>query len=177
MAQRWWTLAKQHMNTQIAERGHTLKWKQMPRPTLEHALYFEGTCADCGATVQVGSGWSSCGTIRDARNIDCSGPGTAALTAVEQERASDLFREAVGEYTQALEEAGVVPTRVKAPFRNPLAPAGECGLMSRNGYTCTRRLNKRGTHNLNEWSGPDHVGTHPDDTCTMPFGDDDLLLA
>jgi hypothetical protein len=49
--------------------------------------------------------------------------------------------------------------------------------MSKDGYTCIRRLNKRGTHNLNEWGGPGHVGTHPDDDFTRPFSDDDLLLA
>ncbi|WP_033024169.1 hypothetical protein, partial [Streptomyces capuensis] len=77
MTQRWWTLGKQHMDTQVAERGHTLTWKRLPRPTTNHALRFEGTCTDCGATVTIGSTWSSCSTIRDARNTTCSGPGTA----------------------------------------------------------------------------------------------------
>ncbi|GAA3808622.1 hypothetical protein ACFQ0G_53210 [Streptomyces chiangmaiensis] len=176
MAQQWWTLGKQHMNEVASKNGHTLTWKRLPRESKDHALVFEGTCTDCGATVEIGRGWSSCATIRNARDEACSGPGTALLTAVEQERASELFAEAVGEYVQALEDAGVTFTRPMAPFRNPLAPEGECGLMSRDGYTCNRRLNKRGTHNLNEWSGPDHIGTHPDDDFTMPFGDDDLLL-
>lgn len=102
----------------------------------------------------------------------------AILTQVEQERASELFAEAVGEYVQDLEDAGITYVRPKAPFRNPLAPANECGLMSRDGYTCSRRLNKRDTHNMSgAGSGPDHVGTHPDDDFTMPFTDDDLLMA
>ncbi|MDX3165902.1 hypothetical protein PV516_19130 [Streptomyces scabiei] len=177
MAQRWWTLAKQDMATQVADRGHTLTWKQIPRPTLNHALAFEGTCCDCGATVTIGSGWSSCATIRDARNSDCSGPGTAALTEVEQDRAGELANEVIGEFLETLADLGITPTRPKEPFRDPFAPEGRCGLMSKDGYTCNRRLNRRGTHNLNEWSGPDHVGTHPDDDFTMPFSDDDLLLA
>ena len=177
MAQQWWTEGKQYMNEVAGENGHTLTWKRQPRPSKEHALIFEGTCTDCGATVQIDRYASTCATIRDARNTTCSGPGTAALTEIEQERASELFAEAVGEYVQALEDAGVTFTRGQAPFRNPLAPEGECGLMSRDGYTCNRRLNKRGTHNLNEWSGPDHVGTHPDDDFTAPFTDNDLLLA
>lgn len=176
MAQQWWTLSKQHMNETAEANGHTLTWKRQPRPSKEHALVFEGTCTDCGATVQIGNGWSSCATIRNARDEQCTGVGTAVLTEIEQERASELFADAAGEYRQALQDAGITFTRPQAPFRNPLAPADQCGLMSRDGYTCKRRLNKRGTHNLNEWGGGDsHVGTHPDDDYTMPFSDDDLL--
>ncbi|NUP15476.1 MAG: hypothetical protein HOZ81_05100 [Streptomyces sp.] len=178
MAQQWWTEAKQHMNEVTGRNGHTLTWKRLPRPSKNHALVFEGTCTDCGATVCIDRYASSTTGIRDARNESCSGPGTAILTEVEQERASELFAEAVGEYVQALEDAGITFTRPKSPFRNPLAPESECGLMSRDGYTCTRRLNRRGTHNMSGvGSGPDHVGTHPDDNCTMPFSDDDLMMA
>jgi hypothetical protein len=176
--QQWWTLSKQDMTERAATLGHTLTWKRLPRPTKDHALVFEGTCADCGATVQIGRTWSSCGTIRNARDETCSGPGTTVLTEIEQGRASELFAEAVGEYVQDLADAGITFARPKAPFRNPLAPEGECGVMSRDGYTCTRRLNKRGTHNGNEWGGPHgHVGTHPDDDFTNPFDDDAVLYA
>lgn len=178
MAQQWWTEGKQYMNEVAGKNGHTLAWKRLPRESKDHALVFEGTCTDCGATVCIDRYASSTTGIRDARNETCSGPGTAVLTEVEQERASELFADMVGEYVQALADAGVTFTRPKAPFRNPLAPEGECGLMSRDGYTCNRRLNKRGTHNMSGvGSGPDHVGTHPDDDFTMPFSDDDLLLA
>ncbi|MFF7527330.1 hypothetical protein [Streptomyces pseudovenezuelae] len=178
MAQHWWTEGKQYMNATAEKNGHTLTWKRLPRPSKNHALIFEGTCTDCGATVQIDRYASTCATIRDARNETCSGPGTTVLTEVEQERASELFAEAVGQYVQDLADAGITYVRVQTPFRNPLAPENECGLMSRDGYTCTRRLNKHGTHNMSGvGSGPDHVGTHPDDTCTMPFSDDELLLA
>ena len=178
MAQQWWTEGKAYMNEVAGKNGHTLTWKRLPRESKNHALVFEGTCADCGATVCIDRYASSTTGIRDARNESCSGPGTAVLTDIEQERASELFADAVGDYVQALADAGVTFTRPKAPFRNPLAPQGQCGLMSRDGYTCTRRLNKRGTHNMSGvGSGPDHVGTHPDDNYTMPFDDDDLLLA
>lgn len=176
--QQWWTIAKGQMDEQVAELGHTLTWKRLPRPSREHALVYEGTCDDCGATVEFGSTWSSCRTIRDARSETCSGPGTAALTEVEQERADELAAEAIGEYIEALEDAGVTFTRPKVPFRNPLASEGQCGLMSKDGYTCKRRLNKRGTHNGNEWGGPDgHVGVHPDDDFTRGFDDEHLLYA
>lgn len=179
MAKQWWTLGKEHMNEVAGSNGHTLTWKRLPRPSKEHALVFEGTCTDCGATVNIGSGWSSCSTIRNARDEQCSGPGTAVLTEVEQERSTELVGEAIGEYVQALKDAGVTFAHPQAPFRNPLAPEGQCGLMSRDGYTCTRRLNRRGTHNRSNEAGvPDrHVGTHPDDDFTMPFSDDDLLMA
>ena len=178
MAQQGWTLSQQHINETAANNGHTLTWKRLPRPTKDHCLVFEGTCTDCGATVCIDRYASSTTGVRDARNDTCTGPGTTVLTEIEQARASELFREAVGEYLQALADAGIVYTRPQAPFRNPFAPADQCGLMSRDGYTCTRRLNKRGTHNMSGvGSGPDHVGTHPDDNCTMPFSDDELLMA
>lgn len=178
MAQQWWTDGKQYMNEMAGANGHTLTWKRLPRESKDHALIFEGTCGDCGATVLIDRYASSCATIRDARNETCSGPGTAVLTAIEEKQASKQFTAMVGDYVQALKDAGVTYTHPKAPFRNPLAPAGTCGLMSRDGYTCNRRLNKHGTHNNSGvGSGPDHVGTHPDDNCTMPFSDDDLLLA
>lgn len=178
MAQQWWTLGKQDMNEQANSNGHTLTWKRQPRPSKQHALIFEGTCTDCGATVQIDRYSSSTTGIRDARNEVCSGAGTSVLTEIEQERASEQFAEMLGGYVQDLKDAGVTFTRPQVPFRNPLAPEGQCGLMSRDGYTCTRRLNKRGTHNMSGvGSGPDHVGTHPDDDFTMPFSDDDLLLA
>jgi len=176
MAQQWWTLGKQHMNETAAANGHALTWKRLPRPSRDHALVYEGTCTDCAATVEIGNGWSSCATIRNARNETCSGPGTAVLTEVEATRASELFAEALSEYAQALIDAGITPARARAPFRNPLAREGECGLMSRDGHTCIRRLNKRGTHNRNEWGGDGHVGTHPDSRFTSPFSDDSLLL-
>src|SRR3954466_3782082 len=164
MAQQWWTLSKQHMDKVAGSNGHTLTWKRLPRPSKDHALVFEGTCTDCGATVQIDRYASTCATIRNARDETCSGPGTAVLTDIEQDRASDQFSELVGEYMQALQDAGITYVRTQVPFRNPLAPEGDCGLMSRDGYTCTRRLNKRGTHNMSGvGSGPDHVGTHPDD--------------
>lgn len=178
MAQQWWTLGKQHMNEVASKNGHTLTWKRLPRPSKDHALVFEGTCTDCGATVEIGNGWSSCATIRNARDEACSGTGTAVITEVEQDRADELAGEAIGEYLQALHDAGITLARPQAPFRNPLAPEGQCGLMSRDGHTCIRRLNKRGTHNGNEWGGPDgHVGTHPDSRFTSPFSNDDLLMA
>ncbi|MFI1485716.1 hypothetical protein [Streptomyces sp. NPDC020747] len=178
MAKQWWTLGKERMNEVAGANGHTLTWKRLPREHSGCALIFEGTCTDCGATVQIDRYASTCATIRNARDEQCSGPGTAVLTEVEQQRSSELAGEAVGEYVQALQDAGVTFARPQAPFRNPLAPESQCGMMSRDGYTCNRRLNKRGTHNMSGvGSGPDHVGTHPDDNFTMPFSDDDLLTA
>ncbi|MGW2520489.1 hypothetical protein ACWC09_26440 [Streptomyces sp. NPDC001617] len=178
MAQQWWTDGKQYMDEVAGRNGHTLTWKRLPRESRDHALIFEGTCTDCGATVSIDRYSSSTTSIRDARNDTCTGPGTTVLTEIEQARASELFREAVGEYVQDLEDAGITFERPQVPFRNPLTPADRCGLMSRDGYTCTRRLNQRGTHNGNEWGGPEwHVGSHPDDDFTRPFREDDLLTA
>jgi hypothetical protein len=178
MAQQWWTDGKQHMNEVAASNGHTLTWKRRPRPSKEYALVFEGTCTDCGATVCIDRYSSSTTGVRDARNATCTGAGTAVLTEIEQGHENEQAGEIVGEYLQALSDAGITFTRVQVPFRNPLAAADQCGLMSKDGYTCKRRLNKRGTHNGNEWGGPDgHVGTHPDDNYTRPFSDDDLLMA
>lgn len=175
MAQRWWTLAKQAMNGQVADLGHTLAWKRLPREA-GTALVFEGSCRACGASVQIGEAWSSCRGVRDARHESCSGPGTAVLTEVEAERSAELMGEATGAYLQALAEAGITEVPAKVPFRNPLAPAGQCGLMSTDGHTCIRRLTKRGTHHRGEWSDPDvHVGSHPEAKFTAPFRNDALL--
>lgn len=174
MAQQWWTLSKEWMNEVAGSNGHTLTWKRRPRPSKEHALVFEGTCTDCGATVCIDRYSSSTTGIRDARNETC----TAVLTEIEQEHENEQAGEVIGEYLKALADAGITFTRVQVPFRNPLAPEGQCGLMSRDGHTCIRRLNKRGTHNGNEWGGPDgHVGTHPESRFTSPFDNDDLLMA
>ena len=66
------------MNEVASGNGHTLTWKRLPREPKGHALAFEGTCGDCGATVEIGKGWSSCRTIRNARD-------TSARLNVHQE--------------------------------------------------------------------------------------------
>lgn len=177
MAQQWWTEAKHYINEIAGGLGHTLTWKRLPRPSKDHALVFEGACQDCGATVRVDRHATTTAGVRDARSTICTGPGTAILTEIEQERVDEGTAVLVADYLTALAEAGLTPERPKAPFRNPLAPEGTCGLMSRDGYTCTRRLNKHGTHNLREWNSPNHVGTHPDARSTAPFTDNDLLTA
>lgn len=172
----WWTPYKQHMNERATKLGHRpLTWEQLPRPA-GTALIFKGTCTDCGATIQIDRSGSSSSTTRNARDDACTGPGTAILTEIEQDRSDELIGEAIGEYLHALADAGITFPRPQTPFRNPLAPAGECGVMSKDGYICIRRLNRRGTHNGNEWGGPDgHVGTRPDDGFTHPFNDADVL--
>ncbi|NKQ59054.1 hypothetical protein HFP15_40050 [Amycolatopsis sp. K13G38] len=72
-----------------------------------HAYFWEGRCEHCGATVSVGSGWSSCPGVRDARHVACSGPGTAVLTEIEieTERAHELAAAAVREFGRNVADA------------------------------------------------------------------------
>lgn len=176
--EQWWTEGKRYMNERTAKLGHTLAWKRLPRPA-GTLLVFEGTCTDCGATVTIDRTSSSAGSSpRCARDVECTGPGTAVLTEIEQKHASEEFNGIAATFVEALATAGITFERPKVPFRSPFAPEGQCGLVSKDGYTCIRSLNKRGTHNGNEWGGPHgHVGTHPDDDHTRPFTEDDVLYA
>lgn len=63
-----------------------------------HVYFWEGRREHCGAEISVGSGWSSCSGIRDARREICSGAGTAALTAIETEHVHDQLADAVREF-------------------------------------------------------------------------------
>ncbi|MGW3308349.1 hypothetical protein ACWDG9_17385 [Streptomyces sp. NPDC001073] len=175
--QQWWTPAQASMNTETDQFGHTLTWKRLPREA-SHALVFEATCTNRGATVSIGSGWSACATVRDARREPRSGPGTAALTKVEQAYRSEEFREMLVEDGQALQDAGITLERPPRPFRSPLAAEGTCRATSQDGYTRIRRLNKRGTRSLTEYGPAEwHVGTRPGAGFTNPFSDDDVLYA
>jgi hypothetical protein len=52
----------------------------------------------------IGSAWSSCGGVRDARHVGCSGPGTAVLTDIEEAHVADLFAAAVADFLWEINE-------------------------------------------------------------------------
>ncbi|MFD8492420.1 hypothetical protein [Amycolatopsis sp. NPDC059657] len=86
-------------NQALTARGHAMRWRLGTNALRRgHAYFWEGRCVHCGAEMSIGSAWSSCGGVRDARDVACSGPGTAVLTEIETGRSADLVAAAVGEF-------------------------------------------------------------------------------
>jgi hypothetical protein len=87
------------------ELGHSMSWKLGPNATRRgYAYFFEGECKHCGAGASAGASWSSCSGIRDARRVECSGPGTEVLTEIETERAHQLVADAVQSFGEQVRE-------------------------------------------------------------------------
>uniref|UniRef100_UPI003F49500E hypothetical protein n=1 Tax=Nonomuraea sp. CA-251285 TaxID=3240002 RepID=UPI003F49500E len=85
--------------------GHELTWRLGPNARRKGwAYHWIGDCVHCAATVSVGWGWSSCGGIRDARHVPCSGPGTAILTEIEAARSRELVAEAIAQFGREVAE-------------------------------------------------------------------------
>lgn len=162
MAGNWRTeelaLTKDDVTRQAAALGHTLTWRN-------HRGYTsEGECGDCGATVTVGLGYTSCATVRDARTASCSGAGTAVLTEVEEQHSVELIGQAVDAYLGDLADAGISLDR-PVLFRDPFAPLGTCGAMSKVGSTCA----------LTPHDDTPHIGPIPGTDLYVPFDDEDAL--
>lgn len=86
--------------------GHDMAWELGPNSRRRgHAYHWLGRCRHDGAEITVGASWTSCGGIRDARKVRCSGPGTAVLTEIEAERANQLVNAAVAGYGRAVARA------------------------------------------------------------------------
>jgi hypothetical protein len=79
--------------------GHQMTWQagRSGTATVEH-----GRCGHCGAEAVAGPTWSTCGGVRDARKVRCSGPGTAVLTDIESGRAKELAAGFVGRFVRSL---------------------------------------------------------------------------
>lgn len=85
--------------------GHALAWRMGENATRRgHAYFLVGECGRCGAVVTVGASWSSSYGSRDARDVPCSGPGTALLTEIENTRLSELVAEAVARFGEEINE-------------------------------------------------------------------------
>ena len=92
--------AREDWDQRAAARGHQLRWRLGPGATRRgQAYYWVGACRRCGAEIQVGSSWTSCGVPRDARAGIC--PGTRELSADEQRQASAVA-DAVATFTEAI---------------------------------------------------------------------------
>jgi len=95
--------ARDDYDRTLSARRHAMGWQLGANARWRgHAYFWDGRCEHCGAEMSIGSGWSSCGGVRDARDVVCSGPGTAVLTEIETDRVADLITAAVTEF---LEEA------------------------------------------------------------------------
>jgi hypothetical protein len=87
--------------------GHTMTWALGANSNRGGYYYhFVGRCEDCGAMATAGWAGSSCPSVRDARRVPCSGPGTAILTEIEERRSADLIAGAVAAFGQAVAQGG-----------------------------------------------------------------------
>lgn len=83
--------------------GHSMIWELGAESNKRgHCYHFVGRCSDCGAMASAFRGGSSCPSVRDARKVACSGPGTAILTEIEESRSADLIAGAVAAFGQAV---------------------------------------------------------------------------
>jgi hypothetical protein len=90
--------ARDEHDRAAAARGHALRWQLGENARRRgHAYFWRGRCGHCGAELSVGSAWSS-GGVRDARDVVCSGPGTAVLTEIEAGRVGELVAAAVADF-------------------------------------------------------------------------------
>lgn len=96
--------ARDDWNRTLTNKGHAMAWQLGPNARRRgHAYFWEATCTHCGAEISVADGATSCGGVRDARHVACSGPGTAVLTDIETARVADLITAAVTEFRTAIE--------------------------------------------------------------------------
>lgn len=86
---------------QLSAAGHRMQWKLGENSRrAEYAWFWEGHCSNCGAEMSVGATWSSCGGVRDARHVPCSGPGTDVLTVIEADRSAELTQAALDDFSR-----------------------------------------------------------------------------
>lgn len=89
-------------------RGHAMRWQLGENARkVGYAYFWNGQCRHCGAEVSIGSCWSSCRGVRDARAVGCSGAGTHVLTEIEAKHVHRAMHAAVARY--ATEVAEVIP--------------------------------------------------------------------
>lgn len=97
--------SRDRWNIDTTSRGHSMVWRLGPNANNRgHAYFFEGDCGHCGATMQIGHTWTSCSGVRDARDVACSGPGTAVLTEIEADRLHELCAPVIAEFAAVVAE-------------------------------------------------------------------------
>lgn len=95
---------RREMHADAATRGHDMVWKRHQvdgKPTNS----FDGECKHCGAQMGVGWSWTDSNhPNRDARKVECTGPGTKWQSDMQRELASERFRGHVSDFGQAVKD-------------------------------------------------------------------------
>lgn len=100
----WASDTRDMMHQEMAERGHAMSWR-LHSDDPQYATTWDGECGHCGAGASAGAGYSTVGKLgKDARNADCSGPGTAWQDEMVAERQRSGMDAAIGEYRRALKD-------------------------------------------------------------------------
>lgn len=100
----WASDTRHTVHQELTGRGHAMSW-HLRYDNPRYATTWDGECGHCGAGASARAGFSTVGNLgKDARNADCSGPGTAwqnDLVAERQRRGMDA---AIGEYGRAVKD-------------------------------------------------------------------------
>ena len=96
------TDARDYMAPDLAARGHDIEWKHGEGwGEKGRHQHWEGNCRHCGGNVTIGGGGSSCNSIgRNARDEDCTGPGTVWQNELIKERRRSGIADAVSDFGQ-----------------------------------------------------------------------------
>ena len=95
--------ARADIDRELSAAGHHMHWEYGCNALRRgYAYTVHGTCSDCAAEITVGFCWTSCPSVRDARKVDCSGPGTHVLTDIEARHSHDLVAAAVADFGRAV---------------------------------------------------------------------------
>jgi hypothetical protein len=110
MAAKWQkdsaTANRDDFDRKLTAAGHKMTWHLAPGSHRKgHCYTWVGDCEHCAANMTVSWCGSSCQGVRDARHVECSGPGTAVLTEIEQQHADELMGEALAEFATAVRTA------------------------------------------------------------------------
>lgn len=100
------TLNRDDMNARVSEAGHVMRWQLGENANRAGYGYtLVGECENCGARVIVGRTYSTCDSIRDARHVPCSGPGTSILTDIEADHHSQQMQGPIDDFRRAVRAA------------------------------------------------------------------------
>jgi 8-oxo-dGTP diphosphatase len=103
--QEWATANRDHHHQDAAGRGHEMRWEHGAGwGTRGNDQHWEGTCANCGAHMVVGSSYTSTHKRRDAREGQCPGPGTAWQSDMQQELSAERVNKAVSQFGQDVKD-------------------------------------------------------------------------
>jgi hypothetical protein len=102
----WASDTRDHLHEEQAARGHTMTW-QVHTEDPECAATWDGACTDCGAGASAFAGGSSAsGLGKDARSLDCSGPGTGWQNDMLTELHHRRISAAVADFGQGVKDIG-----------------------------------------------------------------------